>query len=306
MNMQLVTCLAVSFLCGTYFFGQENPWKSEAFATRGGMGEEIPCVFTPTIDGIEQPGEWSSANFVPFMIGQNTTMIGMMHDETHLYFLFRGYLESQIQFPEIYIDANNSKDSTWQSDDWWFHVSATDCDNMGAPDVYTNCQEVQTDWLGVNNIQPGAPVVDTVEIAIPFSKIGFDPTSGNPMGLAFGLNNVINMVNTYPQGANMHIPASWLTVTVLPCFAATDDLTQADFTVFPNPTNGELTLQFKTPVNAQELRVYSFNGTLVATLTLSESLKQTITLPEKLQAGTYMLEIQSDHLTQHRSVVLAR
>lgn len=304
MRIQLLTCLSASFLWGACLFGQESLQKGTTHVIRGGMGEEIPCAFTPTMDGIEEAGEWSSANFVPFMVGQNTTMIGMMHDETHLYFLFRGYLESEIQFPEIYIDANNSKDSTWQSDDWWFHVSATDCDNMGAPDVYTNCQEVQTDWLGVNNIQPGAPVVDTVEIAIPFSKIGFDPSAGNPMGLAFGLNNVINMVNTYPQGANMHIPASWLTVMVLPCFAATHDLTQADFSVFPNPTKGELTVQLKESLNAQEVRIYSLDGMLVATFTLNTSLTQTFTLPEKLESGTYLLEIEGQ--SHHRSIVLTR
>lgn len=300
MKKHLLLNLILFSVSGSYF-AQETISPNIVSPARGGMIEEIPCGFTPEMNGVEQPDEWLPANYIP-MMSATTTMVGMMHDETHLYFIFSGHLESQIQFPEIYIDVNNSKDSTWQADDWWFHVSATDCDNMGSPDVYTNCQEVQPDWLGVNNIQPGSPVVDTVEIAIPFSKIGYNYGSGDPMGIAFGLNNVMNNLNIYPQGGNLLIPATWLTVTILPCNAGIVEQKEKALFVYPNPTNGEFTVRFEDETTAGELVVYAMNGQRVAAFELSGSASHTVTLPLELESGTYLMEVNSE-TTIHRQIV---
>lgn len=273
----------------------------------GGMGEEIPCGFTPNINGTIQPDEWLPANYVPLTVGQNITMIGMMHDDTSLYFLFSGHLESNIRFPEIYIDVDNSKDSTWQADDWWFHVSATDCENMGAPDVFSNCQLIQPDWVGVNNIISGdASVTDTVEIAIPFSKIGYSYGSGDPMGIAFGFYNIVSTIDIYPQGGDPLVPATWLTVSVLPCNAGILEKEESFFTVFPNPAKDEFTLQFSEDVMAHELMIYSIDGNKVATIALNGSSVQTVRLPASVLPGIYMLQVDNNEKSFRSRLVIGQ
>lgn len=299
--------LIAPLLLGTTVFAQNVTHSQLADPAKGGMGEEIPCGFTPELNGIEQPDEWLPANYVPLTVGQNVTMIGMMHDETNLYFLFSGHLESNIRFPEIYIDVDNSKDSTWQAGDWWFHVSATDCDNMGAPDVFSNCQLIQPDWVGVNNILSGdSTITDTVEIAIPFSKIGYNYGSGDPMGLAFGFYNIVSSIDIYPQGAHPLVPASWLTVYVLPCDAGLEEQDASVFTVYPNPATDELTIRFSDEVQAEELIIYAIDGAKTAVIELNGTALQTVHLPASVVPGTYTLEVRADQKIHRSRLIISQ
>jgi hypothetical protein len=110
--------------------------------------------------------------------------------------------------------VGNDKQGVWQSDDWWFHVSATDCESAGAPDVYDDCSVEQPDWGGVPNfsLDPDPPPVDTFEVWISFSKIGV--TVGDQLGLAFRVEWAPYTYGYWPFEVDPAVPASWSTGTI--------------------------------------------------------------------------------------------
>ncbi len=93
-----------------------------------------------TIDGVLQQPEWKNAKKTT--IGVNATdsvQVLYKHDNNAMYFAFTGKLESAMAlFPEVLTDGENKGGANWVSGQWWFHVSATDCENNGGYGVYTN------------------------------------------------------------------------------------------------------------------------------------------------------------------------
>src|SRR5688572_2663346 len=101
----------------------------------------IPEGTTPVMDGAVNSGEWSDADSVTINISASVECkVLFKHDCSNLYLAYLDNLESMAAlFPEVLIDVNNSKSASWEADDWWFHVSATDCYYQGAYAVYSNC-----------------------------------------------------------------------------------------------------------------------------------------------------------------------
>ena len=100
----------------------------------------IPFGSTPTIDGEIASGEWDDTeSLVINPDGVVSSEIHIKHDGENLYVAFMGAFGSSFFFPEILVDPDNSKATGWEQDDWWFHVSATDCESQSAPSVYDNC-----------------------------------------------------------------------------------------------------------------------------------------------------------------------
>src|SRR5687767_5395371 len=87
----------------------------------------VPYGAASTIDGTFSPGEWDDANMLVLTASPQTKVL-YKHDSSNFYIAFAGNLQSGNKFPEILLDINNAKTSGWQDDDWWFHVSATDCE----------------------------------------------------------------------------------------------------------------------------------------------------------------------------------
>ena len=96
-----------------------------------------------------------------------------------------------------------------KSNDWWFHVSGTDCEGVGTYDVYDDCAVVQPDWQAAPNyaMVPDPPAVDTFEIRIPFSKIGV--STGDTLGIAYRAEWVPYTYGHWPSGAIVEAPSSW-------------------------------------------------------------------------------------------------
>ncbi|MDH4474630.1 MAG: T9SS type A sorting domain-containing protein [Fluviicola sp.] len=261
----------------------------------------INCSPAPQLDGIATADEWSLATEGQISLGNQITTIACMHDSTHLYFLFRDHLESSIRFPEIMIDVNNSKESVWQADDWWFHVSATDCDNQGSSDDYTNCQTVQPDWIGVNNMLQGAPYTDTVEIAIPFSKIGYTFGSGDSIGIAFDITNTMNAWHMYPETADRTDPFTWATA-VISCSGLGVAETETDlFHVYPNPTDGNVTVSMRSNVQPTFIELVQTDGMVVWKAdyqVCGESFK----LPSDLAKGNYLMVVHHTNGTERQLI----
>lgn len=191
-----------------------------------------------TIDGVLQQPEWQNAKKAT--IGVNATdsvQVLYKHDNSAMYFAFTGKLESATAlFPEVLTDGEHKGGANWVSGQWWFHVSATDCENNGGYGVYTNCQATQPDWIGGPNFTSGAPMTDTVEIKIPFAKTGFNPATMDTMGIAFMVTNTATIFKLYPSAADRNQPATWANATFSKIPAGIATLSEKGrVTIYPNP-----------------------------------------------------------------------
>jgi hypothetical protein len=218
----------------------------------------IPHGSHPTIDGHVSPGEWDDADTVVFrwMEGPPDTtiyrrIISFKHDMDSIYFLFVDYLESKNgfpMFPEVTFDINYSRSSIWEPDDWWFHVSATDCDYQGDHDVYTNCAAVQPDWFGVSNFLPGPHITDTVEISIPLTKVGI--TIPDTIGITLGTSTTTGSRQLWPLTPNIDNPSNWGTAYLL-APTGTSQRSNEPLTIGPNPVTNELSVSAEAPVSVR-------------------------------------------------------
>lgn len=206
---------------------------------------DIPFSNHPKADGVMKPGEWDGAGSVDIAIlpGKKAT-VRFLHDKSNLFLAFTGNLESaNLRFPEVLIDLHNEKSASWKGNDWWFHVSAMDCENMGAPNVFNDCEIIQSDWQAAPNFVQGAPMTDTVEIKIPFSKIGTDDHEA--LGIAFVVTNTFSAWNMWPPSADVNKPSTWASAELLPEQSTSVNMTQETdaFRIFPNPASDHFTLE---------------------------------------------------------------
>jgi len=146
----------------------------------------IPIGSTPLVDGTAQADEWSDADSVRISAdGVYDTQVKFKHDGSSLHISYNSYSGLFVPgtgFPEVYFDIENDDSDNWSSDDWWFHVSATDCESMGQEQVYDECEADHDDWSAEPNFNMTIEV-NFVEIEIPFSKLGV--TSGSTFGICF-------------------------------------------------------------------------------------------------------------------------
>ena len=168
-----------------------------------------------TIDGDMQPSEWHDADTVRFVVEDLVDVeVRFKHDGSSLLFAFISDRKGNAGevHPEIYVDSNNDKSLGWLADDWWFHVSATDCDVNGAYADFSNCSVTQPDWQAARNpTPPDFPPMDTTEVRIPFAKIG--AVIGDRIGIAFNVHYHEGedrlLEGLWPVYAKMVQPLSW-------------------------------------------------------------------------------------------------
>lgn len=207
----------------------------------------IPYNNTPvTIDGNISAGEWAGS-FETFIKVSATDSVRVLckHDFNAIYFMFSGKLESaNALFPEVLFDPQYAKGSAWTSGQWWFHVSATDCEHNGAYGIYDNCLATQPGWEGAPNFTMGAPYTDTVEIKIPFSKLGINPFVTEKMGMALLVTNTATSWKLWPAIADRNIPSTWSTAIIGKWPAALHEISeQKNSKIYPNPAHDVLTIE---------------------------------------------------------------
>jgi hypothetical protein len=144
--------------------------------------DPLPIPFGPpaAIDGEVSPDEWATANLVTFsfedVFGDSVSArVWLMHDGGSLQaaYAFERTNEEIFLAPELFLDTDNDKNSTLRSDDWWFHVSGSDCAAAGRYDDYSTCTW-NADWeTGPRPYErEEGKRLDTFEIRIPFPKLG--------------------------------------------------------------------------------------------------------------------------------------
>jgi hypothetical protein len=178
-----------------------------------GVAIAIPSGTAILADGIASDSEWADARRVDIEVaGGENVEAWIKHDHVNLPVMFRLHNpdSSDVVFPEILIDANNDKSETWLADDWWFHVSGSDCESRGRANDFANCQIRQSDWIAEPNYVDDTPGnVELIEVVIPLAKAGLQPT--RPFGLAFCANGPPGINSLWPDGAEVSHPSSWST-----------------------------------------------------------------------------------------------
>lgn len=260
----------------------------------------IPYANTPTIDGSTAAGEWDDAGLVEIPILNNSKKIEVrfMHDSAHLHIAFWGNLESSnVRFPEVLLDINHDKSTFWLSDDWWFHVSATDCDYQGQYGNYANCQVERPNWKAEKNFSPGLPKTDTVEIQIPFSTLGIDIQNVDTIGMAFLATNTASVWEPWPTNANRNVPATWgkAVFGADGVVVAVEADPRKPVSVFPNPTKGKVYVSARS-----DIAVFDFAGRLL----LKKSGTDHFDISH-LPGGLYVLHLGGDswQMTQIQVIV---
>ena len=104
---------------------------------------------TVTIDGTLNSTEWQHRLEVVIPnTSTDSVTVWCKHDMTALYYAFSGNLDAgpDFKFPEVLLDPQYARTANWQSGQWWFHVSAQDCEHDGAYGVYDSCAVTQPSW----------------------------------------------------------------------------------------------------------------------------------------------------------------
>ena len=172
----------------------------------------IPLGNKIAIDGIISEDEWNDAQKLEIIMSDRENVeVRLKHDGESLLFLFELHNPnvSNVVFPEILIDVNNDKSSSWNTDDWWFHISGSDCESKGEYEGgYSNCKVEQPDWYAVPNYPTDvAGMVNTIEVSIPFTKLGISETS--LVGMCILVTNLSNLWKYWPDNSNKISPSSW-------------------------------------------------------------------------------------------------
>lgn len=171
----------------------------------------IPLGKKITVDGVVNSTEWDDAQKIEInMSGHPAVEVLLKHDGTNVLIFFNLHNPdaNNVVFPEIVFDPNNDKSNTWMNDDWWFHVSATDCESKGNHGSYSNCELEQPDWEAVPNFEIGVPSnVSEIEVSIPFSKVGI--VQSKNFGFAIHITDLNTRWKLWPATANLSKPSLW-------------------------------------------------------------------------------------------------
>lgn len=178
----------------------------------------VPAGGPITVDGSVSAGEWDDAAPFAFRVRPDwTTTVRLKHDGEALSVLFTEFQPPSspphIVFPELALRVGDQPSQDWTLDDWWFHVSLTDCAAQGAHDDFAGCVPEATGWAA-NNFEHG--VIDAVEIRIEFATLGIDATRPQNLGVLLRLSDTQGYARHWPKEADLEVPATWAEATLCP------------------------------------------------------------------------------------------
>jgi len=267
----------------------------------------IPLQPTPVIDGHFSNGEWDFAGLISIDLSPNiTTTVKYMYDQNNLYLAFIENLQSQnVRFPEVLIDVNHDEAATYQPDDWWFHVSATNCEYRGQYGNYDSCAAARLNWVGVPNFTMGN-TVDTVEIEIPFSTLGINPQPGDTIGICFLTTNTFSAWSYWPMGADHNSPQSWGNAIFSGTIATGEKSMQQQWGIYPIPSNGIITVTPPTGLDLENtiVQIVDNSGKRVFQQELKPLNGTGHQLNTNLSPGTYQLHITNRNQAFTQKIII--
>lgn len=266
----------------------------------------IPTGTSINVDGHRFKNEWKDADSLIIEIDNNREVIvHYKHDKKAFLFLFEGSLESSRSlFPEILLNRDNDKGISWDSNDWWFHVSATDCDYQGAYGVFDSCELERPGWQA-NNIREDNKITDTIEVRIPFTTFNYEYHVEDTLGMALVLTNTFSAWHFFPEKATSSQPASWSEIVFsnLTPGSLEGDNQHHNFQLYPNPADDYLFIERNQPAGMANVQILQLDGKSIKSFSF-DSNKHRMDISE-LTRGTYFLSINTEGQRQiSRFVVL--
>ncbi len=263
----------------------------------------------PVVDGTMLASEWGSNHITVLSVGGSRPVkVLFQRSDTALYFAFAGNLDNTTNpnFPEIYLDMNHSRSSVWEADDHWFHVSATDCHSKGKYSDYSNCIKQAKDWTAERNWMMSTPDPDSIEIIIPFSKIGLDLSTTDSIGIAFGVTNTATRYEYWPDSAKIGDPSTWATAYFKdqkPTATHVSKKPENSIMVYPNPVERGGTIHVSSNgLLPKKIRVLDLTGREVPFQLLVSDLEFELTIK---QAGSYILMLTDNQgLPTYKTLII--
>jgi len=282
----------------------------------------------PVIDGHYNQQEWSDADTASIdLLDGRSIKVKFKRDNTSFYFVFYGpiatynyifnyngeYIMLPNTFPEVTFDPLNNNGSSWQNDDQWFHVSYTDCSNIGSPDVFTptSCLVTHPDWTGkpnfTNSVQP-----DTIEIEIPFAKLQLNIQTTDTIGFCLMTNTstgtIHDIVRTWPQNSNKQIPSSWAKgVFSNSTEFNSEDLKIENLDLWYNSQLDKIVINFENSKNNLfKINIFDITGKLLIGNNQNTINKSNSFDVSYLKTGIYFVTIEVNNRNYTRKVVIRR
>lgn len=270
-------------------------------------------ISQPIIDGIED-AVWANVNYNELPVTENgqtkpdtndlKAAFKVAWDATSLYFFIKVKDDTLVDdspglasfFRDdavcLLIDGLNEDNTTYDGNDFYIGI------RQAGTDISVN----STLYSGTNLTKASAVTIDgyTMEIKVDWSFIGITPTVGNDIGLDFridddddgGMARDHNLLWNDETNQLWNNPTTFgtlkLTNTTCQNTTGITDIKQNEIVVYPNPTNGELTI--KTENSITKIDVYNSLGALV----LSKgniSVKTTNLSLNKLPKGIYTVKV---------------
>jgi len=265
----------------------------------------IPYNSLINTDGNITNTEWfNSAHFEINSAGRPIDFF-VCHDNENLYIAvdLKNENASNLRFPEILFDINNDKSTFWKNDDWWFHVSATDCYYQGNYSNYSNCETEHESWIAVPNFGTAAnsPLIDSIEIKIPFSLIGINLS--DTIGFALDVTNTVNSWEYFPSGAQISNPSSWANINFEHEATYVNPLENSTKTkCFVNNDQEEIVLTYQmSDIGTMAIQIFNIQGFLIKDLKEIQFQKgENITTLdyEIMKPGIYFLKLRGKNINE--------
>ncbi len=263
---------------------------------------EIPFGNPINIDGGFSYNEWSEADSIKINLqtGPKITVF-YKHDNTNLYLAYCSNIYSlyNVRCPEALFDINNDKSNEWMNDDWWFHVSATDCYSQGKYGDYSTCKLVQPDWEANNLVDSNFR--DTIEVIIPFTTLGIETNGVVKTGICFLGTDTHNMWEYWPIGANKSNPNTWAEATIDFNTSAIETPEQNNnLSIIPNPATNTLQITGELIKNSK-ISIFNDLGIEIQKMDYRELIDVSF-----LTSGIYFLRFEKKNQTIIREFVIVK
>jgi|GEM_PF-2892593 len=218
-----------------------------------------------TIDGHFSPGEWPKPFSEELLLRDGSkTEVYIEYDSTGLFLAFVNNLGSKVRFPEVNLDIANNKANAFDQDDWWFHVSATDCEYQGMYGNYDSCQFVRPNWLAAPNFTR-AQNPDTVEVYIPWTTLSYTLDESDTLGIGLVSTNTFSQWDLWPAQASEKDPSTWGNLVFRGGGLGLSNAPSVQVEVYPNPFQDQFRLN-TWPMEWGFLQIYNADGRLIKEL----------------------------------------
>jgi len=175
---------------------------------------EIPLGSAPVIDGAFEPAEWSGARTVDFTANQGVVEIRahLVHDGEQLYvaFEYTANPDSELIMPGILIGADNEKTAYWEDDNWWFHVSAQNCDARASTTTTGDAAQRVQPGSAARTSRPASPLFHLMRSRSGFPSAWSGSLRSGPFGFSLTVDAWPSDTRGYwPVGTSIESPATW-------------------------------------------------------------------------------------------------